>query len=161
MKLSPVIEALRRGCPFFENRVNGTLTLKPLSETTATSVPSAYVVLLDDDPGIQAMQTGYYQNLMDRFAVIVHMDNAGQTGSDQIHEMRASLLRILAGASLDQNYDPIIYCGGTVLETDGSRISYQFTFSATTIIRDEETAHGIFLAALPSFEGIAPKLDPR
>ncbi len=152
MKLSPVIERLRQACPFFEGRVDGAVTLKLLSETTTTPVPSACVVLLDDEPVFQEMHTSYLQNLEDRFAVIVRLSNQGSQSIEQIHEIRALLVRTLAGACLDPTYDPIIYRGGTLLEADNACLSYQFVFSAMTMIRDEETAHGIFLAALPPFE---------
>lgn len=157
MKLSPIIDRIKERCPLFEGRVGNAVEFKPERETVAMAVPSAYVVPLADEPGAMATQTGYYQDLTDRFAVIVLIDNKVRTASDQIYVVRASLLLALAGAEIDG--ERLIYGGYDILGMDRARLYVQYEFSEETAITDEETAYGEMIDSLPTFDDVKVGVD--
>lgn len=158
MRMSVVIERLRAGCPSFKGRVAGASEFKPLPETAKMAVPSAYVMPLDDDAGEQRSQTDYYQLVTDGFAVVVVIantaDERGQHAVDHVHDLRREIWRALLGWQPTPDYNPVTYEGGALVEMDRARLYYQFEFSASFEIGEEDTRQWDELEALPEFEGV-------
>ena len=65
------------------------------------SVPSAFVIPLDDDPQESRAANSVRQTLTDSFAVVVYVSNLvdekGQAGAQSIHLLRAELWAALLG----------------------------------------------------------------
>ena len=144
MKLTPVIAALRARCPVFENRVAGAAQFKDLPEVGKMKLPSAYVVPGDDSPGEQKSQTDYWQTLREGFSVIVFVSNGrderGQFASfDVVHEIHQMLFKALLGWNPEEDGNPIVYDGGTLLDVNRHELSYQFDFVVETEINEEDT----------------------
>jgi len=142
MKLEWIIAAVRERCPSFAGRVGGAAEFRPLQETSALTVPCAYVIPLDDSPEENVSQNAIRQPLNDAFAVIVVVSNKadekGQTSAGEIHDIRAELWGALLGWSPNERYDPITYDGGTLLSLDRARMFYQFEFAAVMEIQPED-----------------------
>jgi len=142
MELELIIAALRARCPTFRGRVGGAAEYRVLLETSAFSLPSAYVIPLDDSPEENMSQNAVRQPLNDAFAVIAVVSNTvdekGQASAGSIHHIRSELWRALLGWSPSDRYDPITYDGGTLLSLDRARMFYQFEFAAMMEIQSED-----------------------
>ncbi|WP_145538008.1 hypothetical protein [Yersinia alsatica] len=164
MKLSLVIAALRLRCPSFDGRVSGAAEYKPIPDTAKMKLPAAWVIPLDDNVGEQKSKTDYWQDLTDGFAVIVIMDNTpdqrGQASAfDVVHNVRAELLKALLGWQPEQCYNPIQYDGGNLLDMNRAHLYYQFDFSATMEINEEDTQQWDDLQQLEELERIMVNVD--
>lgn len=169
MNLDLVIAALRARCATFAGRIAGAAQYGRLTETTNVAVPSAFVLPMDDDPGEQQSSSGYIQQITDRFAVVVMLSNAtderGQGSSYQLHAIRHEIWRALLGWTIEPGWFPIQYEGGSLLDLDRARLSYQFEFSAVYTIGSTDTALAETrleddLAALPDFDRLHWRIDP-
>ena len=99
MRLDPIIAALRRRCPSFENRFAGAAEWAGLTEDEAPALPAAYVVPLAEDAGGNESQVGYQQTVTNTFAVIVLVSNVcderGQKAFDSLEDLRLELFRAI------------------------------------------------------------------
>lgn len=163
MKLSLVIAALRLRCPVFAERVAGAAEFKPLPDVGKFELPCAWVIPLDDNTGDNKSQTDYWQDVTDGFAVVVVFSNAsderGQASSDAVEEIRSQLWQALLGWEVDENYHPIQYDGGTLLELNRHALYYQFEFSAKREISAEETRQWDDLEALQALASVGIDID--
>ncbi|MGO4326665.1 hypothetical protein AB4Z48_17705 [Cupriavidus sp. 2TAF22] len=165
MKLSPVIDQLRRYAPTFGGRVAGGLEFEVVRDSALLSMPAAYVVMTADDPGDNAEQTGIRQAIVDEFDVVVALktgDERGQSVADPLHDIRAELLRALAGWKPSDDYERVMYDGGQLLLIDRGRVLYRFTFRCEWTLGHgsaPETFEELELAGLPPIEGITINLD--
>ena len=163
MNLNLVIAQLRTYCPSFAGRVAGSARFKRLDETTTLSVPAAYVIPLDDNPGDRMSLNDVRQSLTESFAVIVVLSNTpderGQAAVNSAHDtIRTELWHALLGWQPDalgaaSNYRGIEYQGGNLLDLDRARLWYQFDFGAYMEISPEDGWQGIELTALPHYDG--------
>ncbi len=164
MNFETVIAEIRARCPLFAGRVAGAAQFKGLDQTANLALPCAFVMPLDDAPGQQLSQSGYQQDVQDSFAVVVVLSNEpderGQSSSAQIHNsFRAQLWRCLLGWEPAEDYDGVVYEGGSLLKMDRARLFYQFDFSAGMRITADLTRLGADAEALPPFEGADIGLD--
>ena len=163
MKLIPIIAHLRAQCPSFADRVAGAAEYKVVPGSTSLAVPCAFVVPLDDNPEQNATQNSVSQLLSDAFAVIVALDNRaderGQASSDAHHDIRTELWKALLGWEPAEDYGPMRYEGGSLIELDRGRLWYQFEFSSDFQIGSEDGYQQEALDALPHFEGATIKVD--
>lgn len=158
-----IIEALRQRVSFFGNRVAGAAQFKLLPETAALTVPFAFVIPLDDNPGEPQSQNAIRQDITDGFAVVVALSNLadekGQGSANSVRQVRRLLWSALLGWEPGEEYEAIQYEGGQILQLDRARIWYQFEFSALTQIDDDDGWNGPSDAALPHFDGATIKVD--
>lgn len=158
MKITPIIEALRERAAIFSGRVAGACEFAPLSENSTMSVPTAYVIPMDDNPGENKAQNGYWQENTESFAVVVIVSNTaderGQSAIDHIHDCRKQLFSALIGWSPDEAYDGIVYEGGTLIERNRAHLYYQFEFSSKTDIEDDQTWIAVRNNELPDFDSV-------
>ena len=100
---------------------------------------------------------------MDRIAVVVVLDNAGdrrgQAAVTTVDGIRAELWRALLLWPPGSEYDGLIYDGGQMLQMDAARLYYQFEFSAETEIGVEDTAQPAIKAGLPHLSRIDVRAD--
>lgn len=164
MQLEIIIAALRARCPTFAGRVAGAAQLKLLPETAGMSVPCAFVVPLDDNPGERRSQNAVRQSLNESFAVIVAISNVdderGQSSAHTVSGIRAELWAALLGWSPDEAvYDGMAYEGGSVIAMDRARLWFQFEFSTNMEIGPSDGYQAAAHAALPHFDGMNIQLD--
>lgn len=165
MKISLVIAQLRTWCPTFAQRVAGGLEFDLVRDSALLPMPAAYVVMTGDDPSDNTSQNSTRQPVADEFDVVVALasgDERGQAAADPLHDIRAELLRALAGWKPMPGYDPITYVGGNILLLDRSRVLYRFSFRSEWMLGGgdlPETFEELELAGLPALEGINVQVD--
>ena len=169
MNLNLVIQQIRTYAGLFSGRVAGAAQYKRLSETTNLTIPAAYVVPLDDQPGENEAYNGMLITLVDSFSVIAVIDNTtderGQAAIGYGHDtVRAALWASLLGWQPDglgenSRYRGITYQGGNLLDLDRSRLWYQFDFGAEMQIIDADGWQAGYLTTLPHFDGMNIKVD--
>lgn len=165
MKISPLIDQLRRFAPTFQGRVAGGLEFEVVRDSALLAMPAAYVVMTADDPGDNTEQTGIRQAIFDEFDVVVAMktgDERGQSVADPLHNIRAELLRALVGWKPSSDYERVMYDGGQLLLIDRGRVLYRFTFRAEWTLGGgdaPETFEELVLAGLPLLEGVDLNVD--
>lgn len=169
MNLTPVIQQIRNHCASFGGRVAGAARFKMLDETTTLTVPCAFVIPLDDNPGESMSANSVRMPLIDSFAVIVAVSNAaderGQAAIESAHDtLRAELWAALLGwrpdgLGADSRYKGLEYQGGNLLDLDRSRLWYQFDFGAYMEISPTDGWQQTELANLPHFDGMTINVD--
>lgn len=162
--LDEVITALRARCPSFANRVAGAAEFNALPENGKLTVPSAYVLPLDDKPGDASTGTGYRQELRDSFGVVVALANdadlRGQKATaDAVRVIRPELFKALLGWGPDDDHGPITYEGGQLQDMNRAVLWYRFEFGAETVIEQADTHTGQVIAAAPALESVTVTLD--
>ncbi len=169
MNIDTVIAHLKTYCPSFAGRVAGAARFKRLDETTTLTVPHAFVIPTDDQPGERKSLNDVRQGLTESFAVIVAISNTpderGQAAINTAHDdIRAELWQALLGwqpdnLGHDSIYAGIEYQGGNLLDLDRSRLWYQFDFGAYREIGPEDGWQAIELSNLPHFDGLTINVD--
>lgn len=165
MRLDPIIAALRRRCPSFENRFAGAAEWAGLTEDEAPALPAAYVVPLAEDAGGNESRVGYQQTVTNTFAVIVLVSNVcderGQKAFDSLEDLRLELFRAILSWQQDPpaEYSEIVYSGGQVLYMDDARLAFQFEFSFETYLDLSDTWQGVDLDELGPLEGADIRVD--
>lgn len=163
MEIEIIIQALRERCPIFSGRVGGGAQLKMLPENSSLPVPSAFVVPLDDNPAPSQSLNVIRQPLVDSFAVVVALSNAaderGQGCVSLVNSVRVELWGALLGWCPSDEYEGIIYEGGSVIVMDRARLWYQFEFSSATEIGPELSWQETELIGLPHFDGANFRAD--
>lgn len=163
MQLDPIIQALRTRSATLGANVAGAAQFQSLKESVSITLPFAFVIPLDDNPGESRANNSVRQDLNDSFAVVVAFSNVadekGQTGAEAIHEMRAELWSCLLGWRPSDRYNGITYEGGQLMAMDRARIWYQYEFGAVMEIEPSDGWQETELAALPHFDGATIRVD--
>jgi hypothetical protein len=171
MKLTPFIQNIRAHCPFFCGRVGGAISTEPLMDAANLVVPSAYVVLEDDEPDRQYSGQAYRQDIGESISVVVcisnEQDQRGQKAADDLHGIRKQLFVALLGWSFDDEYTPLEYMGSELVFQDRSRVFYAFKFSASynVTIADTRQWADVYgntdakIEGMPDYEGVNMKID--
>lgn len=143
MKLSPIIHTLRHFSPSFEGRVSGATDFSAIKDTTALTLPMAYVVSLDDSVKTNQSQTDYWQHVTEQFGVIVVLKSYDKQqhheAYDIIDKIKIELWRALLGLEPSPAHYPIQYNGCKLLALYGEQLFYQFNFSAVREVGFEDT----------------------
>lgn len=169
MRLTPLIEHVKRFCPSFGGRVAGGIDLDAVMTSAKLQTPAAYVIYTGDDAGESQAQNRSMQSLADGFDVVVVMqtrDERGQQAVDLVHELRAELFRALVGLK-SAEHEPITYGGGSLMALDRARVSYRFGFEAESQIGrtrkgdPPETWQEVELDGLPALQGVDFTYDSR
>ncbi|HHK9553076.1 hypothetical protein MX989_14460 [Enterobacter sichuanensis] len=164
MRLTPIIAALRRRCPLFENRVGGAAQFKAIPEAGKLRLPAAYVVPAEDVTGEQKSQTDYWQDLTEGFSVIVVLSNErdekGQWASyDAVHDVRQLVWKALLGWEPDPEAHEIQYAGGMLLDLNRHELYYQLDFTVKYEITESDTRQQDDLDGLPDLETLSIDVD--
>lgn len=165
MRLDPIIAALRRRCPSFENRFAGAAEWAGLTEDEAPALPAAYVVPLAEDAAGNESQVTYQQTVTNTFAVIVLVSNfcdeRGQKAFDSLEDLRLELFRGILSWQQEptDEFSEIVYSGGQVIYMDDARLAFQFEFSFETYLDLSDTWQGVDLNELGPLEGADIKVD--
>ncbi len=165
MKISPLIQQLRTWCPTFRKNVAGGLEFEVMRDSVQLTMPSAWVVMTDDDPGENTSDNVIRQSIVDGFDVVVAVkttDERGQAAADPLHDIRAELLRALVGWEPMPGYEPIQYAGGQLLLINRDRVLYRFRFECEWTLGGgdtPETFQEVVLAGLPPLAGLDVEVD--
>lgn len=133
MEVSRVAEHLKEHAPIFGGRVAAGLDVDVVLNSGQMALPAAYVIMTEDQADDPYSQTSYLQEINDTIEVIVVLhvrDEAGRFNADQLHHVRAQLLRALAGWEPEEGYEGLVYNGGDLVRIDRARCSYRYSFSA-------------------------------
>lgn len=163
MDIDLIISQLREYAPSFSERIAGAAQFKSLSENTSLPMPSGYVIPLDDSPGPSGSLNAVRQELTDGFGVVVCLSNAvderGQTSAKALHLIRKELWKALLGWRPTDEYNGVIYDGGSLLQLNRAQLWYQFEFSATMEIGPSDGWEEGMLAALPKLQTVHINVD--
>lgn len=171
MKLTPVVDHLRKYCPTFGERIAGALDFDPVKVSVKLAVPCAFVIVTGDDAQPSAYQNMTVQEVEDEFDVVVALstgDERGQAPADDLHDLRAELWRALLGWRPSESYEPIQYVRGELLMMNRNLLYYRFIFRTEMTVGDAggllegvvpETWEQYELASLPLIESLNIKVD--
>jgi len=159
-----IVEALKvRTNATFAGRIAGAAEFSALSPDAKLTLPSAYVIPLDDSAQPNSSDNGYSQIVRDSFAVIVVLSNAadelGKSSVAQVQGVRNILNSALLSWAPDSEHGPIEYEGGQLLDVDRARLYYQFEYACETQFTEADTYQAIVNAALPDFTGVKVDVD--
>ena len=166
MKITPVIQQLRRECPSFQT-VAGGLDWDPTEKSTNTKLPAAFVIVVGDE-ATEAKAHVVTQDIADDFdvcVVLANKDERGQDAADRLHDLRAELWRALVGFVPDAQSEPLQYAGSALLLIDRARVVYRFRFFTEFQLgrndqtQPAETWHERLLDGLPPLEGVDINYD--
>ena len=140
MLLQPIIDRIKAQVAALSNRVGGTAEFAAATEMQESlPVPHAFVMPLADGAPDSLVVTGVVQNIEERFAVIVAVDNTaesrGQTASDALEPIRASLWAALLDWTPDADVNEgVEYRGGQHLAMNRARLWHQYDFASRRVI---------------------------
>ncbi|MCO7594269.1 MULTISPECIES: hypothetical protein [Pseudomonas] len=172
MRLSPLIEHLKRHCPSLGGRVAGGIDMDAVMASAKMVTPACYVICTGDEAGENLAQNKARQTLVDQFDVVLVLqtrDERGQQAVDVLHDLRAELFRALVGLESD-DHEPITYVGGSLMVIDRAKVVYRYGFEAESQIGRSragdpaETWQEYKLDGLPPLRGIDfnfDSLDPK
>lgn len=134
MKLSDVVGHLRTYCRTFDSRVFVAIDFKPERGQVSVEVPALVVMPADDEARAPIAQNLAVQEVIDRFTVVLMMATAsnerGDATADALHDLRAEVWRALLGWRPGDEYEPIEYEGGEIIDMNRAVTYYGMTFSA-------------------------------
>lgn len=163
MDIDLVIDHLRQFSPSFAGRFAGAAQFKNLSENTSLLMPSGFVIPLDDNPSASSSLNAVRQDLTDGFGVVVCLSNAvderGQSAATALHLIRKELWKALLGWRPTDDYNGVIYEGGSLLQLNRAQLWYQYEFSAQMQIGPSDGWEEGMLQALPSLNEVRVKVD--
>jgi hypothetical protein len=161
MKLESIIEDLRAYCPTLEKRVFGVAEYAVVDETASADLPCAFVLPLQETTEEPQTFTRYRQSVKFEFAVVLMMGNAadeqGLPAWDLAVELKKEVFQALLGKEIDR--DPIQYEGLSIVDLSRARLIVQLEFSIEFDITDEETRHGLDIAALGPLKTVMTDVD--
>ncbi len=160
MKLSQILQRLRLLCPSFGQRVAVEVAFVPPAEAGVLPIPAAWIHPLDARPLPVVERNHYRQEVRERFAVVVAVDNAeGEAALAAVHDLRAEIWKALLGWVPTAGHGWIEFEGGQVLHKDGARLYYRFDFGVSLLIGHADTAQAVEEAALPPLAEIDVTVD--
>lgn len=140
MRLAPLVLRLRAAKTRFGNNVFGSAELARAMESTLLK-EMAFVIPLLDKASENKLERGIQQELNERFAVIVALQNdtsqkdkTGLTAYDQLHDVRSELFRAILNVWMKDTEGPITYVGGSLLDLSASYFWFQFEFEYPSMI---------------------------
>lgn len=138
MKVKTLVDRIKTACPSFSGRVAGTAEFEAQVENTDLSVPCAFVLRQADIPNESTTANVVVQQIMERFSVIVVVDNSadarGFTGGEAIDDLKDELFDGLLGWEPDADHTGMEYVGGQHLFMNRARLIHEFVFSTSTVV---------------------------
>ena len=147
MDLVGVITQLKVNFVAVEGRVAGAAEFgASMSGTLMPDAwPSAYVVPLNEDAEPNDVSNALYQIITERIGVVVEFDNSADRRGQSVTQLYANVRASLFAAILNwRGLDPahamrgFEAAGGAVLQSDRSRIFYQWEFTFPTVVTDAD-----------------------
>jgi hypothetical protein len=159
-----IVEALKlRTTAIFDGRIAAAAEFSRLETDAHMVLPAAYVIPLDDVAEANKSENGYQQVVADSFAVIVVMDNTGETLSKssvaQVIPIRNALCKALLSWNPDVEHGPIEYAGGSLIDVNRAHFYYQYEFTAATEFTEADTYQATANAALDDFTKVGINVD--
>jgi hypothetical protein len=160
LRLGPIVLKLRlQEITAFESRVAGAAELE-LARRGTLNVEQAFVVQLSESVTPNTYDSGMNQVITETCAVIVALrndssmsDRTGLTAYDRLADIRADVFKALLGWEMPGAETKMEYAGGRLLDIDRGWMWYQFEFSVTTRIDDDDGVDP-GTSELPLFEEI-------
>lgn len=139
MRASLIIPRLRANCPLLGGRVAGSAEFGAAAVADDVAVPCAFVIPLGDTVGDADVIGEAFQEIDQRFTVIVCVSNLaderGQAGSELMADIRDELIAALLGWSPSAAHGPIAYEGNDGDPAiDRARMWLGFDFKTATTV---------------------------
>lgn len=165
MNITNIINEIKAKCPTFQQRVAGAAEYEGLRNSSNLRVPAAYVVPMDESASANATQNSIMQTLTESFMVVVVISNQadprGQDAYNQLHALRKELWRAILGWVPDEDYEPIEFSGGSILNMDRFRLDYGYEFTSVFTIDASDSRIVDEVSGLPAFESVMIQLDHK
>lgn len=162
MDLTPIVAAVRQRCASFAQRVAGAAEYAAAQASTSLPTPYAFVIPLDDAPGGALTENTVRQSLTDAFVIVVAVSNTGdergQSALGSVDALRRELWSALLGWAPGDEYEGIVYQGGSLQSIDRARLWYQFEFGAEMDIGPDDGWQGD-IDALPHLDQVVISVD--
>ncbi len=144
MRLGPIVLKLRLAETRFGEFIAGAAELAyALAGTLKREM--AFVIQLGETASANTVDSGINQKIIERFGVIVMLDNGtsdedktGLTAYDSLFEIRAELFGALLGWQIPGTESLVSYGGGSVLGINRAQFWFQFEFEAVTRIGEDD-----------------------
>lgn len=165
MKITPIINQIKKYCPRYQQRVAGGLDWETIEASAKQPLPAAYVIPTGDTAEESSIANGTQQIIRDLFDVCVIVktkDERGQSWADPLHDIRKELFLALVGFKPAAEYDPIQYSDGELLVLNRAVVVYQYSFFAETQLGqgdEPETWEELELAGLADFKEAHINID--
>lgn len=144
MKLGPVALKIRAASTRFGDRIAGAAEFG-YAWGNSIKKEVAFVIPLGDSPTANNQDVGINQKIIERFAIVVVLDNdttdKGKTGViayDLIDDIRAEIFSAILGWQVSGAEDVISYAGGRLLGINSANLWYQFEFMTSVRIDDDD-----------------------
>ena len=144
MKLAPIVLKLRLTNTRFENRIGGSANLAT-ALTYTLQKEMAFVVQLGETASGNNSDNSINQTISEKFAVIVALDNGvsdrdktGLTAFDSLFDIRKEIFKGILGWLIPETESIVSYSGGRLVGLNRGYLWYQFEFSATSRIDDDD-----------------------
>lgn len=173
MNIDKVITQMRTYCPTFQNRVAGAADFaKGLETTVDMALPAAYCVMLEEAAEENTSLNSLFQQVNERFAVILEIDNStagggdrrGQGSADQVDPLKYEVFSaVLNWRITDRATKGVQYDGGRILDFDRARLWWQLEFSVITTIDSDDGFQEPFtpLTEIDITDTNIPQLPPQ
>lgn len=167
MRIASTIEAIRKFCPIFENRVFGAAAWANLPTVIAPEkLPACYVFVLNESPNeTQRSENSYYQEISTTIAVVIvvdaTLDNRGQTAIDIFEDCKEQLFKALLNWSPIEtdNFAVYEYSAFNLLSLNKAYLAAQCEFTCNYVITFEDTRGPIENEKLGRFERMDLDID--
>lgn len=167
MKPGPIILRIRAAGTRFGQMVAGAAELDTVRRSTSVRHDMAFVVPLDDKPENGKQDGSVTQEILEKFAVVVILQNDTSLGEkfgflafDAIHDVRSELFRAILGRRYHTGTSLIEYAGGQLLPLNPSYLWYQFDFQYASRLADFPEEGYYDLEGSETEDGLDEKLQP-
>lgn len=145
MKLAPIIDKIRDADTSLGDNIAGAAELAVAFNQTLNSSKQAFVIQLSEAAQANAYDSGINQAIVERFGVVVMLNNAdsdrektGVTAHDQLDDIRGELLAAILGWMPPNTETILAYIGSRLVKLTRARLWHQFEFQVTTRIIDDD-----------------------
>lgn len=135
MRVSSIVFRLRDAQTIFNDAIGGVAELELVRQSKVVTKDMAFVIPIEETVEENIHEATLTQNLEEKFAVIVVLDNDssqkdkyGLLSYDRLHDIRSQLFRALVGWEPYIADSKIEYAGGQLLPLNPAYLWYQFDF---------------------------------
>ena len=151
MKLQTTIEALRKRCPSFNNRVFAFTGPLQLQNLNPQKLPAAYVTLVGEVAEVEQVSTNsYYQTITTTVGIMLlvnsQADRRGQNAFDEAEDLKNEVLKaLLSWSPTADNMAVYSYQKYSVLKVEEPILATQIDLQCTTELRSADTRQPVEL----------------
>ncbi|MDO9714302.1 phage tail terminator protein [Paracraurococcus lichenis] len=143
MDIARVIAQLKTYCPMLNKQVGGAAEYEKAMKNGYLSTPCAYVIPMADDAEGNTDSNGLTQIVTESVSVMLILDNVerrGQTATISVEATKYAVHKALLNWKMDPERQAkgFQYEGGSLVDMDGARLSWQMTYSRDIWLTDQD-----------------------